>query len=193
MRSLAYCFLHFVRGSLPWAEKDSRDVKRLARIKAKTTVDELCQNLEHPAQLFVKHCFSLEFSSTPNYQYLRDCICIHSIDKTDSEHIALHFYMRRWPVHFLLKSLGGAIQTNLPSPPDCDTISVWIIHQPESATLFKAFTLGEARVWEIREDPIWDKVPGGSTVSINIIFMIFNPFCVDLREYRICFTYYQEA
>ena len=92
------------------------------------------------------------------------------------DHIALHFYMRRWPVHFLLECLGEAIEVNLPSPPDSDVISVWIIHSvPQSATLIKAFTISEAGTWEIKEDPIWHTVPKGSTVSVNNIFHEFQP------------------
>jgi len=73
MHSLAYCLIYFIRGSLPWMEEDSMDVENLARIKAETSVDELCQNIPRPSVHFVKHCFSLTFSCTPDYSYLRKC------------------------------------------------------------------------------------------------------------------------
>ena len=95
------------------------------------------------------------------------------------QNITLYLYTQRWPVSIPLKYLGGVIQGNLPlpPPPDSDTISVWIKHQPEpqSLTLIKAFTVGETRRWEIGEDPIWHTVPEGSTVGTIIIFHDFRP------------------
>jgi len=74
LHSLAYCLVYFLRGTLPWTEEDSKDAAKLARIKAEIPVAELCKRFPRPSARFVKHCFSLDFSSTPNYPYLRNCM-----------------------------------------------------------------------------------------------------------------------
>ena len=71
MESLAYIFIYFLCGFLPWqgVEAEGHDIVELKR--GITTHDSF-QGLPMEFCTFLKHCHSLSFDAKPNYDYFRN-------------------------------------------------------------------------------------------------------------------------
>jgi casein kinase I family protein HRR25 len=77
LESLAYIFIYFLRGSLPWQYLDgyssSRKQKYHAIMQSKLDIPvaELCFGLPEEFQTFLHYTRSLSFNAQPNYHYIR--------------------------------------------------------------------------------------------------------------------------
>jgi len=73
LESLFYIILYFLRGQLPWQGLKHRTrVKksvRIAQIKEKLTIEELCRGLPPVFEEYIKYVRSLDFDETPDYQF----------------------------------------------------------------------------------------------------------------------------
>lgn len=76
LESLGYCFLYFLRGSLPWMGLDAKDRKqkyeRICEVKNATTFEELCEGYPHEFVEYFVEVRKLGFEEEPNYGYLRE-------------------------------------------------------------------------------------------------------------------------
>ncbi|KAF8517266.1 kinase-like protein [Hysterangium stoloniferum] len=75
LESLAYIFIYFLRGSLPWQglkgatikEKDARSMAK----KTTTSTDVLCRGCPGEFAVFLNYCRGLRFEDTPDYAFVR--------------------------------------------------------------------------------------------------------------------------
>ncbi|KAH0788932.1 CK1 family protein kinase [Histomonas meleagridis] len=81
MEALGYCFLYFLRGSLPWMGLDAKNRKekyeRICCVKASTSLEDLCDGLPHEFLQYMQLVHELNFTDEPEYaryrQLFRDC------------------------------------------------------------------------------------------------------------------------
>ncbi|ETO15332.1 hypothetical protein RFI_22035, partial [Reticulomyxa filosa] len=95
LETIGYVLLYFAKqGKLPWqglkkypqiyeyihtqkkkkmAKAKTKEAKydRIATVKQKTTIEQLCEGLPEEFAAYLKYCRELEFDHCPNYQYLR--------------------------------------------------------------------------------------------------------------------------
>jgi serine/threonine protein kinase len=75
LESLAYCFVYFLKGSLPWMGLDDQDKKskynRIGQMKANIPMEELCDGLPREMVMFFQAIRGLEFPDEPNYALYR--------------------------------------------------------------------------------------------------------------------------
>ena len=71
LESLAYCFIHLLKGSLPWESVSDANPLQLQenilRIKEKITPKELCSGLPKEFRIFLEDVRSLGFAEEPDY------------------------------------------------------------------------------------------------------------------------------
>ncbi|KAF9077951.1 kinase-like domain-containing protein, partial [Rhodocollybia butyracea] len=74
LQTLLYILIRLFRGSLPWEKlsggTEKHHKKRLEEKKCLWTPARLCQGLPQELERFVSHCFSLEWSGDPDYDFL---------------------------------------------------------------------------------------------------------------------------
>ena len=77
LESLAYVFIYFIKGSLPWQGYAGVNQKERYRMimesKITNTSEILCKGLPIEFQTIVKYCRNLEFDADPDYQAMRNC------------------------------------------------------------------------------------------------------------------------
>lgn len=76
MESLGYIWIYFLTGSLPWMGLQARDAKqkvqRIAYVKQKTSIEELCHGLPSEFAEYLKSVRALKFTEEPPYEQYRD-------------------------------------------------------------------------------------------------------------------------
>ncbi|KAK2964366.1 putative Casein kinase I [Blattamonas nauphoetae] len=75
LESLAYIFIEFLTGTLPWSRvKEGSKRKKFMRIgdlKMSIPIEELCKGLPQEFATYLTYCRSLRFDEKPDYSYLR--------------------------------------------------------------------------------------------------------------------------
>jgi serine/threonine protein kinase len=75
MESLGYMFIYFLKGGLPWQELDSKTKEekyaKIKKMKESISLEELCKDIPVEFMNYLKHVKSLEFTSKPDYAYLK--------------------------------------------------------------------------------------------------------------------------
>lgn len=75
LESLAYVFIYFLRGFLPWqglkAATKKQKYDRIMEKKMTTPVDLLCKGYPEEFGTFLNYCRSLRFDEKPDYSYMR--------------------------------------------------------------------------------------------------------------------------
>jgi serine/threonine protein kinase len=75
LESLAYIFIYFLRGSLPWQHLDGSSRKQkfhaIMQRKLGIPIAELCFGLPDEFQTFLHYTRNLSFNAPPNYHYIR--------------------------------------------------------------------------------------------------------------------------
>ena len=75
LESLAYVFLYFLRGTLPWqdtrANTNKRKYNRIKQQKISTPTDVLCHGFPSEFGIFLNYTRALQFDNKPDYSYLR--------------------------------------------------------------------------------------------------------------------------
>lgn len=71
MESLGYVWIYLLKGSLPWMGLDAKDRKakyeKICQVKAKTSLEKLCEDLPEEFINYLNSVKSLRFAETPNY------------------------------------------------------------------------------------------------------------------------------
>lgn len=79
LESLAYVFIYFLRGSLPWQGINVKSRKKKSALvmkkKISTTTQDLCRNLPRVFATFLDYARHLPFDAAPDYNYLRTLFC----------------------------------------------------------------------------------------------------------------------
>eukprot|EP01118_Nematostelium_gracile_P009066 TRINITY_DN303_c0_g1_i3.p1 TRINITY_DN303_c0_g1~~TRINITY_DN303_c0_g1_i3.p1 ORF type:complete len:427 (-),score=80.67 TRINITY_DN303_c0_g1_i3:16-1296(-) len=74
LESLAYVFLYFCRGSLPWqglpAKNKKQKYQKITEKKVSTSVDQLCEGFPTEFGTFLTYTKNLHFTDKPDYDYL---------------------------------------------------------------------------------------------------------------------------
>ncbi|CAK9290736.1 unnamed protein product [Gordionus sp. m RMFG-2023] len=78
LEGLAYMFLYFLKGSLPWqglklikTDSSKQKYRKIAEMKRDTSPDELCHGWPDEFKIFLRYARGLDFVETPDYAYLR--------------------------------------------------------------------------------------------------------------------------
>ena len=75
LESLAYVFLYFLRGTLPWqdahANTNKRKYDKIKQQKISTPTDVLCHGFPSEFGIFLNYTCALRFDDKPDYSYLR--------------------------------------------------------------------------------------------------------------------------
>lgn len=75
MEALAYLFIYFLKGTLPWMNlKAANLVEKYDSIRIKKlelSADEVCQGFPVQFERYLQYCKELRFEETPDYDYLR--------------------------------------------------------------------------------------------------------------------------
>ncbi|CAG9324480.1 unnamed protein product [Blepharisma stoltei] len=75
MEGLAYVFMYFLRGSLPWqglnASNKKQKYERIMEVKMQTSTETLCRNFPPEFTTYLNYCKALGFEDRPDYAYLR--------------------------------------------------------------------------------------------------------------------------
>eukprot|EP01083_Nonionella_stella_P064640 168704_1 len=75
LESLGYMLIYFCKGKLPWmglkAKTKQEKYDSIGYRKKEISLDDLCLDLPEEFMLYLKHCRNLEFTQTPDYDYLR--------------------------------------------------------------------------------------------------------------------------
>ena len=74
IEALAYIFIYFMKGNLPWQGLKAKNMKeKYEKIKEKkisTSLDDLCKNLPEEIKVFLSYSRELKFDQRPDYAYL---------------------------------------------------------------------------------------------------------------------------
>lgn len=75
LEALGYIFVYMLKGELPWQrvqgmEKGDR-YERILRIKLKTSVKELCEDLPLEFESYLSYCRRMKFNERPDYVYIK--------------------------------------------------------------------------------------------------------------------------
>lgn len=75
LEGLAYVFLYFLKGSLPWQGLPARDKKekyeKIMERKINTSVETLCRTFPQEFVTYLNYCRNLRFEDRPDYSYLK--------------------------------------------------------------------------------------------------------------------------
>eukprot|EP00002_Diphylleia_rotans_P033661 TRINITY_DN7176_c0_g1_i3.p1 TRINITY_DN7176_c0_g1~~TRINITY_DN7176_c0_g1_i3.p1 ORF type:complete len:401 (+),score=60.77 TRINITY_DN7176_c0_g1_i3:101-1303(+) len=75
LEALAYVFMYFLRGSLPWqglqAANKKQKYDRISEKKVNTSVDVLCKGYPEEFAVYLNYCKTLKFEEKPDYSFLR--------------------------------------------------------------------------------------------------------------------------
>ncbi|OMJ78735.1 hypothetical protein SteCoe_21377 [Stentor coeruleus] len=75
LEGLAYVFLYFLKGSLPWQGLPARDKKekyeKIMERKINTSVEALCRTFPQEFVTYLNYCRNLRFEDRPDYSYLK--------------------------------------------------------------------------------------------------------------------------
>lgn len=75
LEGLAYVFLYFLRGSLPWqglpAQSKKEKYEKIMERKISTPVDTLCRGFPQEFASYLNYCRNLRFEDRPDYLYLK--------------------------------------------------------------------------------------------------------------------------
>jgi serine/threonine protein kinase len=75
LEGLAYVFLYFLRGSLPWqglpAQGKKEKYEKIMESKINTSVENLCRGFPVEFNNYLNYCKNLRFEDRPDYSYLR--------------------------------------------------------------------------------------------------------------------------
>ena len=75
MESLAYMFIYFLKGKLPWQgfnrQNNAEKFDQILQRKRDMTPVQLCEGLPLEFASFLTYCQQLEFEEAPNYEYWR--------------------------------------------------------------------------------------------------------------------------
>ena len=78
IEALAYIFIYFMKGNLPWQGLKAKNMKeKYEKIKEKKisiSLDELCKNLPDEIKVFLTYARELKFDQRPDYAYLKNLI-----------------------------------------------------------------------------------------------------------------------
>ena len=78
IEALAYIFIYFMKGNLPWQGLKAKNMKeKYEKIKEKkisTSLDDLCKNLPEEIKVFLSYSRELKFDQRPDYAYLKNLI-----------------------------------------------------------------------------------------------------------------------
>ncbi len=78
IEALAYIFIYFMKGSLPWQGLKAKNMKeKYEKIKEKkisTSLDDLCKGLPEEIKVFLTYARELKFDQRPDYTYLKNLI-----------------------------------------------------------------------------------------------------------------------
>lgn len=76
LEALAYVFLYFLRGKLPWSGLKASGLRqhnqKILDMKRDIPVDELCAGFPEEYQCYLRYARALTFDQTPNYNRLRN-------------------------------------------------------------------------------------------------------------------------
>ncbi|XP_074040768.1 casein kinase I isoform X2 [Leptinotarsa decemlineata] len=75
LEALGHMFMYFLRGSLPWqglkADTLKERYQRIGETKRTTPIEVLCEGYPEEWGIYLKYVRNLEFTETPDYDYLR--------------------------------------------------------------------------------------------------------------------------
>eukprot|EP01022_Parablepharisma_sp_SALTPOND_P019638 TRINITY_DN338_c0_g1_i8.p4 TRINITY_DN338_c0_g1~~TRINITY_DN338_c0_g1_i8.p4 ORF type:complete len:345 (+),score=34.03 TRINITY_DN338_c0_g1_i8:584-1618(+) len=81
LEGLAYVFLYFMKGDLPWhgirAENKAERYNKIMECKMSLTVEQLCHGIPAVFSKYLYYCRSLRFDETPDYSFLKDLFKEH--------------------------------------------------------------------------------------------------------------------
>ncbi|KAK2941908.1 putative Casein kinase I [Blattamonas nauphoetae] len=89
LESLAYMFLYFLKGQLPWQGVKCDDRRETAKligdIKRTTTLDQLCEGVPEEFRAYLEYVRGLQYDTTPDYAYLHGLIqtCFNRLGLTN--------------------------------------------------------------------------------------------------------------
>jgi serine/threonine protein kinase len=76
LEALAYLFMYFLRGSLPWmnlkASNLAQKYEKIREKKLEVTPEEVCHGFPNQFEDYLKYCKELRFDEEPDYKYLRN-------------------------------------------------------------------------------------------------------------------------
>ena len=76
LESLGYCFIYFLKGSLPWqnvkAKSKQEKYAQIKNIKIGTSLDVLCKGTPPEFKEYMETVRYMRFDETPNYEGLRN-------------------------------------------------------------------------------------------------------------------------
>ncbi|OHT09186.1 hypothetical protein TRFO_22007 [Tritrichomonas foetus] len=76
LESLAYLFIYFLKGSLPWERIKARDISDLlnqvVKLKQNMPIENLCDGIPEEFGIFLQKVRSLQFDEKPNYSEYRN-------------------------------------------------------------------------------------------------------------------------
>lgn len=92
--SLGYVLIYMLKGSLPWQNIDSYNKKdkhdKILKAKLAIDISALCFELPHEIYLYFSHIKKLDFTDTPNYEYLKNLF--YNIYKNIYQNCKIIFY-----------------------------------------------------------------------------------------------------
>ncbi|OMJ86038.1 hypothetical protein SteCoe_12543 [Stentor coeruleus] len=75
LEGLAYVFIYFLKGNLPWQGLPARDKKekyeKIMERKINTSVETLCRTFPQEFVTYLNYCRNLRFEDRPDYSYLK--------------------------------------------------------------------------------------------------------------------------
>ncbi|XP_050498309.1 casein kinase I-like isoform X2 [Diabrotica virgifera virgifera] len=75
LEALGHMFMYFLRGSLPWqglkADTLKERYQKIGETKRSTTIESLCEGQPEEWATYLRYVRKLDFSETPDYDYLR--------------------------------------------------------------------------------------------------------------------------
>lgn len=75
LEALAYIFVYFLKGILPWMNLKAKDLvdkyEQIKICKLQTTTEEVCHGLPTQFETYLNYCKQLRFDEDPDYKFLK--------------------------------------------------------------------------------------------------------------------------
>ena len=71
VEALGYVLIYLLTGKLPWLFRPCRSMKDLQQIRERTTIREICAEVDTEFETYLETCQALRFDEKPNYHLLR--------------------------------------------------------------------------------------------------------------------------
>ncbi|KAK2947375.1 putative Casein kinase I [Blattamonas nauphoetae] len=95
LESIVYVLLYFLKGRLPWqginAATDTKRYAKIGDIKLAISMEELCTGVPVAFATLLNYSRGLSFTSTPNYDYLKNVLYQELIRATGETHPVSYF------------------------------------------------------------------------------------------------------